>query len=43
MEALRAVAGLLLALCLLAFGLYCCYVKYIHVKYDHIPSGPRER
>ncbi|XP_061232409.1 cholesterol 24-hydroxylase isoform X3 [Neopsephotus bourkii] len=41
MEALRAVAGLLLALCLLAFGLYCCYVKYIHMKYDHIPSGPR--
>ncbi|XP_062483938.1 cholesterol 24-hydroxylase isoform X3 [Pezoporus occidentalis] len=42
MEALRAVGGLLLALCVLAFGLYCCYVKYIHVKYDHIPSGPRE-
>ncbi|XP_061319981.1 cholesterol 24-hydroxylase isoform X3 [Pezoporus flaviventris] len=42
MEALRAVGGLLLALCLLAFGLYCCYVKYIHMKYDHIPSGPRE-
>ncbi|KAM6256090.1 cholesterol 24-hydroxylase [Spheniscus humboldti] len=42
MEALGAAAGLLLALSLLAFGLYCCYVKYIHAKYDHIPGAPRE-
>lgn len=43
MEALGAAAGLPLALCLLAFGLYCCYVKYIHARYDHIPGAPRER
>lgn len=37
-------AGVLLAaLALLAFGLYCCYVKYIHAKHDHIPGAPRER
>ncbi|XP_054683930.1 cholesterol 24-hydroxylase [Grus americana] len=42
MEALEAAAGLLLGLCLLAVGLYCCYVKYIHAKYDHIPGAPRE-
>ncbi|XP_061854195.1 cholesterol 24-hydroxylase [Colius striatus] len=38
-------AGLLLALLglvLLAFGLYCCYVGYIHAKYDRIPGAPRE-
>ncbi|XP_027586690.1 cholesterol 24-hydroxylase [Pipra filicauda] len=42
MEALWAAGGLLLALCLLAFVLYCCYVKHIHAKYDHIPGAPRE-
>ncbi|XP_016154216.1 PREDICTED: cholesterol 24-hydroxylase isoform X1 [Ficedula albicollis] len=42
MEALWAAGGLLLALALLAFLLYCCYVRYIHAKYDHIPGAPRE-
>nr|XP_056706863.1 LOW QUALITY PROTEIN: cholesterol 24-hydroxylase-like [Euleptes europaea] len=45
MEALgAAAAGLLrlsLASALLAFGLYCCYIKYVHVKYDDIPGAPR--
>ncbi|XP_014813164.1 PREDICTED: cholesterol 24-hydroxylase [Calidris pugnax] len=41
MEGLWAAAGLLLALALLAFGLVCCYVKWIHAKYDHIPGPPR--
>nr|XP_060611634.1 cholesterol 24-hydroxylase-like isoform X3 [Anolis sagrei ordinatus] len=31
----------LLALGLLAFGLYCGYIQWVHVKYDHIPSAPR--
>ncbi|XP_078516273.1 cholesterol 24-hydroxylase-like isoform X1 [Lissotriton helveticus] len=26
----------------LAFLLYCCYVKYIHMKFDHIPGPPRD-
>ncbi|KAK4822046.1 hypothetical protein QYF61_008855 [Mycteria americana] len=43
MEALGAAALLGLALCLPAFGLYCCYVKYVHAKYDHVPGAPRER
>uniref|UniRef100_A0A8B9U0W5 Cholesterol 24-hydroxylase n=1 Tax=Anas zonorhyncha TaxID=75864 RepID=A0A8B9U0W5_9AVES len=33
---------LLLLLLLLAAGLYCCYVRHIHAKYDHIPGAPRE-
>ncbi|XP_077319870.1 cholesterol 24-hydroxylase-like [Lithobates pipiens] len=27
---------------LLAFLLYCGYVQYIHMKYDHIPGPPRD-
>ncbi|XP_059331138.1 cholesterol 24-hydroxylase isoform X1 [Ammospiza nelsoni] len=42
MEVLGAAVGLLLALALLAFVLYCCYVQYIHAKYDYIPGAPRE-
>ncbi|XP_074852637.1 cholesterol 24-hydroxylase isoform X2 [Carettochelys insculpta] len=42
MEGLGALLLLLLSLCLLAFGLYCCYVGAIHAKYDHIPGPPRE-
>uniref|UniRef100_A0A674H401 Cytochrome P450 family 46 subfamily A member 1 n=1 Tax=Taeniopygia guttata TaxID=59729 RepID=A0A674H401_TAEGU len=42
MEVLWAAGGLLLALSLLAFVLYCCYVQYVHAKYDHIPGAPRE-
>ncbi|XP_053231288.1 cholesterol 24-hydroxylase-like isoform X1 [Podarcis raffonei] len=44
MEALEVIWGLLrllLAVSLLAFGLYCCYLKSIHMKYDYIPSAPR--
>ncbi|XP_074985968.1 cholesterol 24-hydroxylase isoform X4 [Caretta caretta] len=41
MEGLGALLLLLLSLCLLAFGLYCCYVRAIHAKYDHIPGAPR--
>ncbi|XP_065449661.1 cholesterol 24-hydroxylase isoform X6 [Chrysemys picta bellii] len=41
MEVLGALLLLLLSLCLLAFGLYCCYVRAIHAKYDHIPGAPR--
>ncbi|XP_068110665.1 cholesterol 24-hydroxylase-like [Hyperolius riggenbachi] len=35
---------LLLLVCggLLAFLLYCGYVKHIHMKYDHIPGPPRD-
>ncbi|XP_060118766.1 cholesterol 24-hydroxylase-like [Heteronotia binoei] len=40
MEVLEAIWGLL-AVALLAFGLYCCYVKYVHLKYDYIPGAPR--
>uniref|UniRef100_A0A3Q2QBX8 Cholesterol 24-hydroxylase n=1 Tax=Fundulus heteroclitus TaxID=8078 RepID=A0A3Q2QBX8_FUNHE len=25
-----------------AFLGYCCYIKYIHMKYDHIPGPPRD-
>nr|XP_006123832.1 cholesterol 24-hydroxylase isoform X1 [Pelodiscus sinensis] len=42
MEGLGALLLLLLSLCLLAFGLYCCYVAATHAKYDHIPGAPRE-
>ncbi|XP_040414568.1 cholesterol 24-hydroxylase [Cygnus olor] len=35
-------ALLLLLLLLLAAGLYCCYVRHVHAKYDHIPGAPRE-
>ncbi|KAM9798342.1 cholesterol 24-hydroxylase-like [Neosynchiropus ocellatus] len=27
----------------LAFLCYCAYIKYIHVKYDHVPGPPRDR
>ncbi|XP_036406286.1 cholesterol 24-hydroxylase-like [Megalops cyprinoides] len=26
----------------LAFVVYCLYIKYIHMKYDHIPGPPRD-
>ncbi|KAJ6661920.1 hypothetical protein lerEdw1_013091 [Lerista edwardsae] len=45
MDALEATWGLLRVLAavpLLAFGLYCCYIKYIHAKYDYIPGAPRD-
>ncbi|XP_033846326.1 cholesterol 24-hydroxylase-like [Periophthalmus magnuspinnatus] len=35
---LYAVLGLLLV----AFLCYCTYIKYIHMKYDHIPGPPRD-
>ncbi|XP_060611617.2 cholesterol 24-hydroxylase-like [Anolis sagrei] len=44
MEVLALIGVLLrvlLALGLLAFGLYCGYIQWVHVKYDHIPSAPR--
>ncbi|XP_032631177.1 cholesterol 24-hydroxylase [Chelonoidis abingdonii] len=41
MEGLGALLLLLLSLCLLAFGLYCGYVRAVHAKYDHIPGPPR--
>ncbi|KAM7164940.1 cholesterol 24-hydroxylase isoform 2-T2 [Macrochelys suwanniensis] len=41
MGGLGALLLLLLSLCLLGFGLYCCYVRAIHAKYDHIPGAPR--
>ncbi|XP_078516278.1 cholesterol 24-hydroxylase-like isoform X2 [Lissotriton helveticus] len=31
-----------LSVAALAFLLYCCYVKYIHIKFDHIPGPPRD-
>ncbi|KAG8449138.1 hypothetical protein GDO86_015986 [Hymenochirus boettgeri] len=34
---------LLLALALLCFLLFCGYIQYIHMKYDHIPGPPRDR
>uniref|UniRef100_A0A8B9Q663 Cholesterol 24-hydroxylase n=1 Tax=Apteryx owenii TaxID=8824 RepID=A0A8B9Q663_APTOW len=40
--ALGALSLLLLAALLLAFGIYCGYVHCVHLKYDHIPSAPRE-
>ncbi|KAM8807968.1 cholesterol 24-hydroxylase [Eudromia elegans] len=33
---------LFLGALLLAFGVYCGYVHWVHMKYDHIPSAPRE-
>ncbi|XP_062974116.1 cholesterol 24-hydroxylase-like [Elgaria multicarinata webbii] len=41
MELLWGLLRLLLAVSLLAFGLYCCYIKSVHLRYDHIPSAPR--
>ncbi|XP_025906201.1 cholesterol 24-hydroxylase [Nothoprocta perdicaria] len=35
-------ALLLLAPLLLAFIVYCGYVHWVHMKYDHIPGAPRE-
>ncbi|KAL4630340.1 cholesterol 24-hydroxylase isoform X1 [Arapaima gigas] len=29
-------------LLLILFACYCMYVKYIHMKYDHIPGPPRD-
>ncbi|XP_010227071.1 PREDICTED: HHIP-like protein 1, partial [Tinamus guttatus] len=40
--ALGTLVLLLLAVLLLAFGAYCGYVQWVHMKYDHIPSAPRE-
>ncbi|KAG8449140.1 hypothetical protein GDO86_015988, partial [Hymenochirus boettgeri] len=31
-----------LALLLICFLLYCGYIQYIHMKYDHIPGPPRD-
>ncbi|XP_061468107.1 cholesterol 24-hydroxylase isoform X1 [Rhineura floridana] len=45
MEVLEAIWGslrLLLAISILVFVLYCCYIKSVHMKYDHIPSAPRQ-
>ncbi|XP_077366679.1 cholesterol 24-hydroxylase-like isoform X1 [Festucalex cinctus] len=36
------VLGLLLFVSFFAFLGYCAYVKYVHLKYDHIPGPPRE-
>ncbi|XP_054617636.1 cholesterol 24-hydroxylase-like [Dunckerocampus dactyliophorus] len=36
------VLGILLVLLLVAFLGYCVYIKYVHMKYDHIPGPPRE-
>ncbi|KAJ7345172.1 hypothetical protein JRQ81_001122 [Phrynocephalus forsythii] len=44
MEVLQAVWSLLcflLATPLLAFSLYCFYIKTVHWRYDHIPGAPR--
>ncbi|XP_071007228.1 cholesterol 24-hydroxylase-like [Oncorhynchus clarkii lewisi] len=32
----------LLALILIVFLCFCLYIKYIHLKYDHIPGPPRD-
>uniref|UniRef100_A0A674B745 Cholesterol 24-hydroxylase-like n=1 Tax=Salmo trutta TaxID=8032 RepID=A0A674B745_SALTR len=32
----------LLGLILIAFLCFCLYIKYIHLKYDHIPGPPRD-
>nr|XP_046147030.1 cholesterol 24-hydroxylase-like isoform X2 [Oncorhynchus gorbuscha] len=32
----------LLGLILIAFLFFCLYIKYIHLKYDHIPGPPRD-
>ncbi|XP_019738247.1 cholesterol 24-hydroxylase [Hippocampus comes] len=34
--------GLFIVVLFFAFLCYCVYVKYIHLKYDHIPGPPRE-
>ncbi|XP_056403228.1 cholesterol 24-hydroxylase-like isoform X4 [Hyla sarda] len=34
---------LLLILVVICFLLYCGYIYYIHMKYDHIPGPPRDR
>ncbi|XP_069064402.1 cholesterol 24-hydroxylase-like isoform X2 [Pleurodeles waltl] len=31
-----------LAVAVLTFLLFCCYVKYTHMRFDHIPGPPRE-
>ncbi|XP_034274345.1 cholesterol 24-hydroxylase isoform X1 [Pantherophis guttatus] len=41
MEEMWSFWQLLLAVPLLMLGLYCCYIKVIHVKYDYIPGAPR--
>ncbi|XP_063803503.1 cholesterol 24-hydroxylase-like [Pseudophryne corroboree] len=33
---------LLLGLAAASFLLYCAYIQYIHMKYDHIPGPPRD-
>ncbi|XP_077125692.1 cholesterol 24-hydroxylase-like [Ranitomeya variabilis] len=33
---------LLLGLAVVFFLLYCAYIQYIHMKYDHIPGPPRD-
>ncbi|KAM4013998.1 cholesterol 24-hydroxylase-like isoform 1-T3 [Anomaloglossus baeobatrachus] len=33
---------LLLVLAAVCFLLYCAYIQYIHMKYDHIPGPPRD-
>ncbi|XP_073434076.1 cholesterol 24-hydroxylase-like [Dendrobates tinctorius] len=33
---------LLLGLAAVFFLLYCAYIQYIHMKYDHIPGPPRD-
>lgn len=40
-----AAYALLFLLCLaaVAFLGYCLYIKYLHMKFDHIPGPPRER
>ncbi|XP_075049445.1 HHIP-like protein 1 isoform X3 [Mixophyes fleayi] len=35
-------AVLLLVLAVMGFLLYCGYIQYIHMKYDHIPGPPRD-
>ncbi|XP_069493934.1 cholesterol 24-hydroxylase-like isoform X2 [Ambystoma mexicanum] len=45
MDAWGIVSWLLLSVvgaAVLAFLLFCCYVHYIHRKYDHIPGPPRD-
>ncbi|XP_024146435.1 cholesterol 24-hydroxylase [Oryzias melastigma] len=34
--------SVLLILLLVAFLAYCLYIKYTHIKYDHIPGPPRD-
>ncbi|XP_048841385.1 cholesterol 24-hydroxylase-like isoform X3 [Brienomyrus brachyistius] len=37
-----AVIYYLFVLLVIAFACYCLYIKYIHMKYDHIPGPPRD-